>query len=290
LIAALALGALAVVVADGARRQPADPSEILTLRGEEHVNSRLDEAPTLRIGTFNIHAGVGRDGKRDLHRTADCLTDLDVVALQEVRVPLLKTGGPQAREISDTLGMAWLFVPAERRWWHNEYGTAILTRTPLEPCCRIPLPTPDRRSFRTALLTSIRHRGRVVNLLAVHLDKEHQNSDRDAQVRLVCDLFRSLNGPSILFGDLNTSEDHPEIIRLLSVPGVRNAMANVPRTGKKDKVVDWIITKEFKTVHGEWDATIASDHHVARAEIALVDSHSTQCTALSSSGRPGKQQ
>src|SRR5262249_2472409 len=41
---------------------------------------------TLRVMTYNIHAGRGTDGKLDLHRLAKIIreADVDVVAIQEV--------------------------------------------------------------------------------------------------------------------------------------------------------------------------------------------------------------
>ena len=83
-LVALFVVAVAAIVADGAWQKPADPVEPLTLQGQERVGT-LDSA-ALRIATFNIHAGVGRDGIRDLGRTA--------AAPAESRRRRL-TGGPQ---------------------------------------------------------------------------------------------------------------------------------------------------------------------------------------------------
>jgi endonuclease/exonuclease/phosphatase family metal-dependent hydrolase len=72
---------------------------------------------------FNIHAGVGRDAIRNLDRTAVVLFDLDIVALQEIRNPLSGSLAgslePQVAQIAELSKMAWMFVPAEKRWWHN---------------------------------------------------------------------------------------------------------------------------------------------------------------------------
>src|ERR1700733_6602717 len=75
------------VVADGAIQRPADPVEPLVLHETDRL-AQLEASAPLRIATFNTHAGVGRDGTRDLGRTADALKDLDLAALQEVRSPL----------------------------------------------------------------------------------------------------------------------------------------------------------------------------------------------------------
>ena len=72
--------------ADGAIQKPADPVEPLVLHETDRLAPLAASAP-LRVATFNTHAGVGRDGIRDLGRTAEALKDLDLAALQEVRNP-----------------------------------------------------------------------------------------------------------------------------------------------------------------------------------------------------------
>ena len=110
------------------------------------------------------------------------LPNMDLAALQEVRNPLFSAHGPQISEVADKLGLAWLFVPAEKRWWRNDYGTGLVTRVPLTDCVRIPLPTPSRQRFRAAFLANFPFRGRTVHLLAVHIDKDMELNTHDNQL------------------------------------------------------------------------------------------------------------
>lgn len=275
-IGVVTVGAL---IADGAFPRPADSAEALQLRRTEFLDHRLDTAPTLRVGAFNIHAGVGRDGVRDLRRTAECLANLDVVALEEVRNPLLNRGGPQAARISDLLQMAWVFVPTERQWWHAHYGNALLTRAPLETCVRIPLATTNRQRFRSAFLSNLRFHDQVVHVIVAHVDTPLQSDAHNSQLRTVCDLFLSLNSPAILMGDFNDVATSPEISRLLSTPGVTNALAASSEQGPSKNHIDWIVTKGFRTVRSELRDNAASDHPVALAELELEGS-SLQATAI----------
>jgi endonuclease/exonuclease/phosphatase family metal-dependent hydrolase len=279
----LTLLVAAVTLIIGEIQTPADPVQPLVVERTDRLVDR-NLSPTLRIATFNIHAGVGRDGVRDLGRTADSLSNLDIAALQEVRNPLLSYDGPQISNVADQLRMAWIFVPAERRWWHNDYGTGLLTRIALDDCLRIPLPTANRRRFRAALLTNFLHQGRSVHLLAVHIDLDEELNTHDTQLRLVADLFLSLQEPAILVGDLNDVSTHPEIARLLKTPGVHNALAGIPGPTVKTNPIDWIFTRGFDTVRGEWLANPASDHPVARAELKL--SGPSDSDNHSAAGRP----
>jgi endonuclease/exonuclease/phosphatase family metal-dependent hydrolase len=269
-LAGLALVGLAGLVTVGAQSGPADPVQPLALEEQDRVAS-LDEHAPLRVATFNIHAGVGRDGIRDLGRTATALADLDVAALQEVRNPLLGFQGPQVHDVANRLRMAWLFVPAEKRWWRNDYGNGFLTRLPVTDCVRIPLPTPSRQRFRAALLANFPFHGKTVHLLAVHIDKDTEQDTHDKQLHTVFDLFLSLQEPAILLGDMNEFGSHPEIKRLLATPGVHSALAEIPRPKVKSDPIDWIFTRGFRTVHAEWRATPSSDHPVACASLQIGD-------------------
>jgi endonuclease/exonuclease/phosphatase family metal-dependent hydrolase len=249
--------------------RPADPVEPLVVHETDRLAALEPSAP-LRVATFNTHAGVGRDGVRDLGRTAEALKDLDLAALQEVRSPLFSLDGPQVADVAARLKMGWLFVPAEKRWWHNHYGNALLTRLPLVDYVRIPLPTPSRQRFRAALLTNFDHWGRTVHLLTVHIDKDEEGNTHDIQLRTAFDVFLSLNEPAILLGDLNEFATHPEMARLLKTPGVHNALADIPGPTVKTNPIDWIITRGLRTVRAEWIANPASDHPVARADLELA--------------------
>jgi endonuclease/exonuclease/phosphatase family metal-dependent hydrolase len=261
--------ACAAIIVDGLRTMPADPVVPLKLEGTDALQS-LDASPTLRIATFNIHAGVGEDGVRDLGRTAASLVDVDIAALQEVRSPLLDTRGPQVAEIAEKLHMAWLFAPAERHWWHDDYGTALLTRTPLASCVRVPLPTSSRRRFRSAVLINFPYRGQTVHLLAAHIDRDARDNTHEQQLRAVADLFLSLAEPAILVGDLNDIPSHPQIRRLLATPGVVNALACVPPSQARSTPLDWIIARGFRAVRSQWRESSASDHPAGWAELQLA--------------------
>src|SRR5262245_52281833 len=79
-VAVLVLG-LAAVLWAGARKTPAPPASGGTALALERTPGV--EPASFRIGTFNIHGGVGADRRRDLARTAAALRGLEAVGLQE---------------------------------------------------------------------------------------------------------------------------------------------------------------------------------------------------------------
>ncbi len=87
----------------------------------------------LTLVSYNIHSGIGADGRFDLHRVADVLAEIgaDVIALQEVgdfRGRTVKEDHPE--HLAQQLGMHMAFGPNVVR---NErrYGNAILSRLPI---------------------------------------------------------------------------------------------------------------------------------------------------------------
>lgn len=242
----------------GSIRHPANLNKPLSLHGE--VSPAIGPGQTLRIGTFNIHSGKGIDGRRDLKRVARQIEQLDIVGLNEVRGGYFSN---QAGDLGEILDMGSLFAPMEWRWGRDNFGNGLLTKVKLQSVHRIPL-TCTRHSYRNMVLTQFQFGGETVRLLLVHIDLWQ---DRETQLRAAADVFLALQSPAILMGDLNTTAESPLLQELLSKPGVRNALADVP-----GESVDWVITRGLRTVSARSHENDASDHPVVIAELELESS------------------
>lgn len=264
----LAVGAVAGYAAS--RRSGTGPAAGRDLYGQ--ALRPAEQRTTLRIATFNIHSGRGINGLRDLSRTAQCLGEicLDVVALQEVRGNRL-AGDNQARYLAERLQMAWLYAPAERRWYWLEFGNALLAAAAVQSWQRIVLPRPSAADHRNAVLATVAHRGRTVNVLATHIHQRDQRQ-RQAQLQAVAEMFLSLDEPAILLGDLNCTASDPLMRQLLHTPGVEDAVGQaLRRKGAQDLPgrVDWIVTRGLRSVDAGIVDHGASDHPLVWAELAL---------------------
>ncbi len=250
---------------------PVSPHETLVLRRVDRNadgNKPMDGDSVLRIGTFNIHGGKGRDGRRDLTRTASCLENLDVVSLNEVRSDWFAWQPNQAEELGRILKMDSLFAPSEQIGWFDRFGNGLLSRLDLTNLVRIPLPGTQRKRFRNAVLTSILWNDRVVHLMAVHVDSTR---DRSRQLEIVCELFLSLAEPALLMGDLNTRADDPTLQRLLATRGVVDVLAAKESHDRQpESHIDWILARGFSVESAELRDDGASDHPVVRAELKLI--------------------
>ena len=130
---------LIAAVATGSYRQSAGPAEGASFQGVVRASEPSGHA-TLRVATYNIHGGRDAHGRYSLERTAGCLHALDLIALNEVHASLWSGGSNQAMTLGERVGHAWLFAPAERRWWER-------TGSASENVHRVPGQPPSSLSF-----------------------------------------------------------------------------------------------------------------------------------------------
>jgi hypothetical protein len=256
LAALVALLTGSIVVGFGSMRTATGPAEGDALAGGE---VRATTRPVVRVATFNIHSGVGRDGRKDLDRIAEQLRGFDVVGLNEVRGPLGNAGGDQAALLGRALGMPHVFAPTERQWWHDSFGNGLLCALPIDGWKRVPLAGSGGRGRRNVVHARVRVAGRALHVFVTHIDRQ---DDRAAQIKAVGGMFLSADGPAVLMGDLNSGEDDAAVKWLLDAEGVDEG----PRT----KGIDWILTRGCRWIAGGSVDVGASDHPMAWGELELM--------------------
>lgn len=183
---------------------------------------------TLRVVTFNIHAGTDQRRQPSVDRIGALLDSLapDVVLLQEVDRGTRRSGGADHLAIlAERTGLTPSFGRA-MEFDGGEYGTAILSRLPIVRVRTIPLPVevPEALSGRyyepRALLHAVLSTpAGPLHVLGTHLDHGRLPVFRHTQMM---ELLAHLAGevpagePLVLAGDLNAAPDRPEI-RALSL-------------------------------------------------------------------------
>jgi endonuclease/exonuclease/phosphatase family metal-dependent hydrolase len=219
----------------------------------------------LRVATFNIHHGLGADGKLDLERTADTIVGLgaEVVSLQEVDRGWARSGSVDQVALLERLtGMRIVFYPSITKDDGATYGIAMATSAPAEI---IPLQLPRRAEEepRMAMIVKLGH----VTILGAHLSRNP--AARPAQIEVLADEVRAIDGPVVLAGDLNTTIGH---LRPLLLAGLergprprRTVPARLPRAA-----VDHILAGKGARVETlKAPRSWASDHRPLVAEVAL---------------------
>jgi len=152
-----------------------------------------------RVATFNIHHGLGADGRLDLDRTVAAIRRLDpqLIALQELDRGLDRSGGvDQPSAIEEATGLRVHFRPTVARPRGRAYGIALASSEPLDVDF-LSLPRRRDEEPRGAIVT----RWHGVLVVATHLSTVR--AVRRGQVRALASRIETEAGPALLVGDLN---------------------------------------------------------------------------------------
>jgi len=192
-------------------------------------NARPD-AVTLRVASYNIHAGIGEDDVFDLDRTAAAITglDADVVGLQEVDVhwSARSQWRDTLQELGSRLHMQVAFAPiydldplaaGEPR---RGYGVAVLSRYPIVArenhqitrlSTQVPNPVPALAPGFLEAVVQIG--GARTHVYVTHLDYRADPSVRRLQVSDTRSILAQdpPGARQILLGDFNAEPTAPEL-------------------------------------------------------------------------------
>jgi len=157
-----------------------------------------------------------------------------------------------SRALGEQLKLPWLFVPSERRWWHDDFGNGLLCKLPVESWLRIPMTDTQSRGHRNVLMVRVPWNGTILTILITHVDRE---ADHSAQLRFLSHLLQSIKEPVVLMGDLNTEPSDPEMTSMLGKEGFVDVLAD-----KNRDRVDWILARGLTAVDCGSENKGASDH------------------------------
>jgi endonuclease/exonuclease/phosphatase family metal-dependent hydrolase len=180
----------------------------------------------LKVLTYNIHHAAGTDGVLDLERIAQVIddSDADVIGLQEVDNHWSERSNweDQAAWFARRLHMHYAFAanldlpplnPGEPR---RQYGTAVLSKTPIRDFHNTLLPLYPTGEQRGLAVATIKVRGQNVRFANTHLTSNN-NAERLEQAKKVVELLAGSKTPTLLVGDLNATPEKPEITTLTAV-------------------------------------------------------------------------
>jgi len=154
----------------------------------------------LRVATWNIHGGIGRDRRYDPARIVGVLRELnaDVVALQEVAS--LAEHGDLLPLLRRELGFVVVAGPT-RASKGDDYGNALLSRYPVERVVQVDLSVQVREP-RGAIDAMLMVGERRLRVLSTHLGLRPY--ERRQQVQQVLAMIDAADGvPVVIMGDLN---------------------------------------------------------------------------------------
>jgi len=215
--------------------------------------------PTLRVLTYNIHHGEGRDGLFDYARLGRIISGVspDVVALQEVDKDTVRADRADQAEVLGELTQMDPFFGRAMYYQEGEYGGAVLSRYPLENMRVHSLPYRTGSEPRVAVEVTVSPDNGLPKFIFVstHLCNANEVVRIDQTTRLQ-QLFGDAKLPVVMAGDFN-SRAHQPPMQLLFTKGWLNATQNVSR-------IDYILTRRidpWKVIEDKaLDEPVASDH------------------------------
>jgi endonuclease/exonuclease/phosphatase family metal-dependent hydrolase len=183
------------------------PALFLTVGMSLQAEESLRE---LRVLSYNIHIGVGMDGKLNLERTAKTILEQqpDIVALQEVDNKTERTKkADQTAELAKLTGMNAVFGRTIDLQG-GEYGIAVLSKYPILEHKITQLPRLGQREDRGALAVKVRMDEKTVLwFVCTHFCNKSEER-RLLQAQKINELFTASDDQlTILAGDLNTEPD-----------------------------------------------------------------------------------
>lgn len=153
----------------------------------------------LRIATWNIHGGVGLDGRFAPERIARVIGELDadVVALQEFGCPDI--GYDLCAQLEIAAAAQAIVMPTLRKHG-SDFGNVVLTRWPASAITCHALGV-DGREPRNAIDLVIDYGQGTVRVIATHLGL--RAAERRNQVGRLCALLSAKSPQTIVLGDFN---------------------------------------------------------------------------------------
>jgi endonuclease/exonuclease/phosphatase family metal-dependent hydrolase len=179
----------------------------------------------LAVATFNIHHGVGIDGRLDLARTAEVIagTGAALVGLQEIDRHWSARSGweDQPARLAERLGMHVAFAPAidlagpdHPDGPRRQYGNALLSAYPILSWSGTRLPGTGEREPRSLLEADVDVDGERARVAVTHL-QNRAPAERLVQARWVAEAL-AIAGPVVLLGDMNAQPGSPTLEVLTS--------------------------------------------------------------------------
>jgi endonuclease/exonuclease/phosphatase family metal-dependent hydrolase len=232
----------------------------------------------LRLVSWNIHGGIGSDGRRDLGRIAASLEEMrcDVAALQEVGDPHRQARDAEVADHATWLGrrLGWFVAYGPNLIVRGRpYGNAVLSRYPIVRAHNYDLSVP-RHEPRGCLRADLElPGGRSLHLFDLHLGLSGGERRKQAAMLFSADLLRdtALAAPLVVCGDFNMWSPLPgPILKLLrsalrdaaAVAGVRRPTwpAGLPLLRLDRAYVDAAVQVLSCGVVNDGEARRASDH------------------------------
>jgi len=164
----------------------------------------------LKVMSYNIHYGVGRDSVHSVNRIAKVIKEsgADIVGLNEVDNGFSQRSQfvNQAKLLADNLNMHHVFGAAiSKENYETGYGNVILSRYKPDNIQNYMLPTKEGEESRACLSAEFSINGKKIKFFVTHL----HHKDNELRKKQIDSITEIAAGPiaSIITGDFNHAAD-----------------------------------------------------------------------------------
>jgi endonuclease/exonuclease/phosphatase family metal-dependent hydrolase len=245
-----------------------------------------DSGASLRVLTYNIHAGKDAAQQRNLDRVAEVIrgASADIVLLQEIDRNTERSGREDhIAVLAQLTGMHMAFAKS-LDFQGGLYGIAVLSRLPLDTAYRVPLEVkpPQERSGtyepRVGLHAVVRTARGVLHIVNTHIDPAPEPTYRHQEVvNLMAHIARTVPAEATLIfgGDLNARANTPEIaaLSLAFLDSWQRCGDGGPGfsypADKPDRRIDYVWLRSATCSSARVLDTQASDHRPLLVEVRL---------------------
>lgn len=244
-------------------------------QGDHFISGKrnnLAEKKQLTVSTYNVQTGKSLTGKRNINKSAEVITNADLVGIQEVyarswlnRIGFdFGFGKAQTQALAEHSNFDWLFGATRRRWFREHRGNAVLSRLPISHWQIKMLPDYTNKSYRNMMVIHFSFAGQQCVFINTHL---HTRKGREEQLAIVLEEFVKYRHV-ILVGDFNTQKCDLALENFLKNADAIDAI-QVTNTCLGERI-DWILVKGFAVVDGHSLPKGISDHPYYEINLELA--------------------
>lgn len=235
------------------------------------VMERKEREVKLKLMTYNIHRGIGKDGKLNLDNTAEVVrsSDAAIVALQEVERYSIRTGfRDQIKLLSEKLDMHYAYGKSINII-NGEYGNGLLSKYPIEEYKVYDLPSFNEQ--RTILRAVINIDGYKLAVYNTHLGLKE--AERKEQQDFILQLMMEEALNYMLMGDMNSKSSKLTIITRNMKDSAEGSLKLDKSTYEEKDIherIDYIfLSKNLIATDYDVILTEASDHYPVISEVVV---------------------
>jgi endonuclease/exonuclease/phosphatase family metal-dependent hydrolase len=247
---------------------------------------------TIRVATFNIHAGIGSDGEYNLDRIANTIREsgADIIGLEEVDVHWGSRSNfeNEIQILADKLDMNYFFAPiynmepSKPGDPRRKYGVALLSKYPIlkaenREITRLSTQeaNPSPKPAPGFLQAQIHVAGEQVWFYVTHLDYRSDPTVRQMQVSDMLGIMAEHDN-HILVGDMNATPEAAELAPLFQQFQDAWALTHdgpgytYPAESPTKRIDDILTAPGIKVQSANLIDSSASDHRPVTADLVFT--------------------